>query len=217
MIDCWSGSTLTKERPITKRLEECSFSGRGQFRCHRSEVCGQQKAGVFIYPFATHSSFQGLTRSWTCILLVLSLKLFPLIETGLTLYGTFLAFALVLVCFFPVIFFILPETKENNNNLMICCLIDWRIFIFIFYLLLSYLIDLSVSLTVWLTNWLIFLARLPKIYMFAWDWPDCWLYKTLLWVQGLSLDVIQQYFRSNSVIEDDVEAKTTMEPDQTWS
>jgi len=65
-----------------------------------------------LFPTDVRATCKGLTRSWTCILLVISLKLFPLIETSLTLHGTFAAFALVLLIFFPIMFFILPETKD---------------------------------------------------------------------------------------------------------
>jgi hypothetical protein len=47
------------------------------------------------------------------VLLVVSLKLYPHMEDAFSLSGTFLAFALVLVLFLPIIFFILPETKAR--------------------------------------------------------------------------------------------------------
>jgi len=71
-----------------------------------------------LFPTDIRATCKGLTRSWTCVLLVVSLKLFPLVETGLTLPGTFLAFALILTLSFPVIFFILPETKDLSLDLI---------------------------------------------------------------------------------------------------
>lgn len=65
-----------------------------------------------LFPSDVRAICKGLTRSWTCILLVVSLKLFPHMEAALTLSGTFLTFGLVLVLFLPLIFFILPETKD---------------------------------------------------------------------------------------------------------
>jgi hypothetical protein len=50
------------------------------------------------------------------VLLVVSLKLYPHMVDGFSLSGTFLTFALVLVLFLPIIFFILPETKAGTEN-----------------------------------------------------------------------------------------------------
>jgi hypothetical protein len=45
---------------------------------------------------------KGLTRSFACILLVVSLKFFPVLEANLTFYGTFYFFAAILILSVPV-------------------------------------------------------------------------------------------------------------------
>merc|ERR1712200_92486 len=40
-----------------------------------------------LFPTDVRATCKGLTRSWTCILLIISLKLFPVLETELTLHG----------------------------------------------------------------------------------------------------------------------------------
>ena len=57
---------------------------------------------------------QGLSRSLTFLLTVASLKLFPLLESGLQLSGTFLLYSGVLVAGLPLVMWTMPETKDVN-------------------------------------------------------------------------------------------------------
>ena len=119
--------------------------------------------------------FKGLTRSWTCILLIISLKLFPVLETELTLHGTFAAFALVLFLFIPVVFFLLPETKVTCERESV------RVYVCLIYKFIYLHIDSKFGLK-------------HILCLKIWN---------LNFIQDLSLDLIQQYFRSNSVVEED--------------
>merc|ERR1719154_133446 len=65
-----------------------------------------------LFPSDVRATCKGLTRSITCIFLVLSLKLYPALETNLTAAGTFFIFSVVLLILSPIIYFILPETKD---------------------------------------------------------------------------------------------------------
>ena len=57
---------------------------------------------------------QGLSRSLTFLLTVASLKLFPLLESGLHLSGAFLLYSGVLVAGLPLVMWSMPETKDVN-------------------------------------------------------------------------------------------------------
>ena len=65
-----------------------------------------------LFPSEVRAFCKGLTRSFSCILLVLSLKFFPVLEFSLTFYGTFYFFAAVLILSVPVVYFTVPETKD---------------------------------------------------------------------------------------------------------
>ena len=65
-----------------------------------------------LFPSEVRANCKGLTRSFSCILLVLSLKLFPVLESLITFQGTFYLFAAILALSVPVIFFTMPETKD---------------------------------------------------------------------------------------------------------
>ena len=55
--------------------------------------------------------FQGVSRSITFLLTVISLKIFPLLQENLNLSGTFYLYLGVLACGLPIVMSILPETK----------------------------------------------------------------------------------------------------------
>ena len=65
-----------------------------------------------LFPSEVRANCKGLTRSFSCILLVISLKLFPVLESLITFQGTFYLFAAILALSVPVIFFTMPETKD---------------------------------------------------------------------------------------------------------
>lgn len=65
-----------------------------------------------LFPSDVRATIKGLTRAITCIFLVLLLKFYPFLESNFTMHGTFYFFAGVLTFFIPIIFYILPETKD---------------------------------------------------------------------------------------------------------
>jgi len=71
-----------------------------------------------LFPADVRASCKGLTRAITCIFLVLSVKLFPLLESYFSLYGTFFMFSFFIIIFTPVIYFILPETKDLSLEMI---------------------------------------------------------------------------------------------------
>ena len=67
-----------------------------------------------ICPTLISPHVQGLSRSLTFLLTVASLKLFPLLESGLQLSGTFLLYSGVLAAGLPLVMWTMPETKDVN-------------------------------------------------------------------------------------------------------
>lgn len=65
-----------------------------------------------LFPSDVRATCKGLTRAITCIFLVLSLKLYPALEANMQVFGTFFMFSAVLLIFSPIVYFILPETKD---------------------------------------------------------------------------------------------------------
>ena len=65
-----------------------------------------------LFPSDTRSALKGFTRSVTCLLVMIFLYLFPIIEQHLKLYGTFYSFACILLLAFPIVYRVLPETKD---------------------------------------------------------------------------------------------------------
>ena len=65
--------------------------------------------------------FQGLSRSLCCVLIVISLKLFPLLATSLQMSGTFYLYGIIVVVSLPIVMRVMPETKDLSihqiNNL----------------------------------------------------------------------------------------------------
>ena len=55
---------------------------------------------------------KGISRTFACILLVICLKSFPVLEYYLTFHGTFFLFASILLLSLPIVYYILPETKD---------------------------------------------------------------------------------------------------------
>ena len=66
---------------------------------------------------------QGVSRSLTCLLMVVSLKVFPLLEASLHLSGAFYLYCGVVLAGLPLVMRILPETKDvpisQINNMFI--------------------------------------------------------------------------------------------------
>lgn len=65
-----------------------------------------------LFPSDVRAFGKGLTRSATCIFMVIALKLFPILETALGVDGTFYSFSALLFLAMPLVYWILPETKD---------------------------------------------------------------------------------------------------------
>merc|ERR1712241_898113 len=65
-----------------------------------------------LFPSDVRAFCKGLTRSATCGFLVIGLKLYPIFEQYLTIPGTFLFFSAILIFCLPIVYCILPETKD---------------------------------------------------------------------------------------------------------
>jgi len=65
-----------------------------------------------LFPSDIRAFCKGLTRSFACLLLVANLKLYPYLGSHLGIGGTFSMFGGVLLLSVPVVYFILPETKD---------------------------------------------------------------------------------------------------------
>jgi len=65
-----------------------------------------------LFPSDVRATCKGLTRSITCIFLMLSLKLYPVFEENIHVFGTFIMFSSLLFLFSPLVYWILPETKD---------------------------------------------------------------------------------------------------------
>ncbi|TRY81048.1 hypothetical protein TCAL_10367 [Tigriopus californicus] len=55
---------------------------------------------------------KSMIRSLTCVFLVISLKTYPALQGTLDIYGTFFLFSIVLAGSAPLIYWLLPETKD---------------------------------------------------------------------------------------------------------
>lgn len=66
---------------------------------------------------------QGVSRSITFLLTVISLKLFPVLQENFNLSGTFYLYFGVLAIGLPLVMWILPETKDvpiaNINDMFV--------------------------------------------------------------------------------------------------
>jgi len=65
-----------------------------------------------LFPSDVRATCKGLTRAITCIFLVVTLKLYPALEANMHVFGTFFMFSAVLLIFSPIVYAILPETKD---------------------------------------------------------------------------------------------------------
>ena len=59
-------------------------------------------------------SCQGFSRSITCMLIVLTLKMFPLLVSSLEMSGCFFLYCLVVLVGLPLAMLIMPETKDKS-------------------------------------------------------------------------------------------------------
>lgn len=71
-----------------------------------------------LFPSDIRSFCKGLSRSLACIFLVIGLKMFPFLERQFHVYGTFYFFAAVLAFSLPLVYCILPETKDMGLEMI---------------------------------------------------------------------------------------------------
>jgi len=71
-----------------------------------------------LFPSDIRAFCKGLTRSVACILLVLGLKMYPVLEHWCSVSGTFYLFAVVLAVSLPVVYCVLPETKDMGLEMI---------------------------------------------------------------------------------------------------
>ena len=65
-----------------------------------------------LFPSDVRAFGKGLARSATCGFMVISLKVYPILSANLGIHGTFLLFSVVLLLSLPIVYCILPETKD---------------------------------------------------------------------------------------------------------
>ncbi len=65
-----------------------------------------------LFPTDARAALKGFTRCFATLLLMVCLKSYPLLEASLNLYGTFYLFAGIIVAAFPLVYLLLPETKD---------------------------------------------------------------------------------------------------------
>lgn len=62
-----------------------------------------------------------MSRSLCCLLIVISLKLFPVLASALELSGAFYLYGIIVLAGLPIVMWVMPETKDLSihqiNNL----------------------------------------------------------------------------------------------------
>ena len=71
-----------------------------------------------LFPSDVRAFGKGLTRSATCGFMVISLKLYPYCESLFGVQGTFYSFAVLLLLALPLVYWILPETKDMGLEMI---------------------------------------------------------------------------------------------------
>ena len=71
-----------------------------------------------LFPSDIRAFCKGLTRSFACLLLIGSLKMFPSLENWIGIHGTFYSFSVVMLVCTPVIYCIVPETKDLSLEMV---------------------------------------------------------------------------------------------------
>ena len=71
-----------------------------------------------LFPSDIRAFCKGLTRSMACLLLVFGLKMYPVLEHWLSVSGTFYLFGCVLAFSLPIVYCILPETKDMGLEMI---------------------------------------------------------------------------------------------------
>ena len=71
-----------------------------------------------LFPADIRAFCKGITRSFACLLLIGSLKMFPTLENTIGIHGTFYSFSAVMILCTPVIYCVLPETKDMSLEMV---------------------------------------------------------------------------------------------------
>ena len=71
-----------------------------------------------LFPSDVRAFGKGLTRSATCGFMVISLKVYPILSENLGVHGTFFLFSVVLLLSLPIVYCILPETKDMGLEMI---------------------------------------------------------------------------------------------------
>ena len=74
-----------------------------------------------LYPSDIRAACKGVSRAITCLLIVTSLKIFPLLVSSLQMSGCFFLYCGVVGVGVPLVMLCLPETKDvelSQINLM---------------------------------------------------------------------------------------------------
>ena len=71
-----------------------------------------------LFPADIRAFCKGLTRSFACLLLIGSLKMFPLIENSIGLHGTFWTYSVISFFAFMFALLFVPETRGKTLDEM---------------------------------------------------------------------------------------------------
>merc|ERR1712129_59732 len=71
-----------------------------------------------LFPSDVRAFGKGLTRSATCGFMLISLKVYPILSANLGVHGTFFLFSVVLLLSLPIVYCILPETKDMGLEMI---------------------------------------------------------------------------------------------------
>ena len=71
-----------------------------------------------LFPSDVRAFCKSMTRCFACMLMVLSLKMFPWLDDELGLSGVFYIFCGVITLCTPVVYFVLPETKGMSLEMV---------------------------------------------------------------------------------------------------
>ena len=71
-----------------------------------------------LFPSDIRAFCKGITRSFACILLIGGLKMFPTLENTIGIHGTFYSFSAVMILCTPVIYCVVPETKDMSLEMV---------------------------------------------------------------------------------------------------
>ena len=77
-----------------------------------------------LVTLTSSSTWQGVSRAVTCLLIVASLKLFPVLVSSLQMGGCFFLYCGVVAASLPLVMTFLPETKGRVQKFLLRKLVD---------------------------------------------------------------------------------------------